>query len=461
MTENALHPPCKLLDLQFQAVQAYELGQLARLQLEAGALKVFKDKLNELKNTRHAEEHGLQRELEINSLTSEQERVGQLLSLAHDIQLSADNLLKKAGMAHILGLPLGLDEKMLAFRQEMDSMPSLYSGVQLAFTDIRFAIFRLANALLEVGAWESARNTANPLLQDIRLPLYKESHAHVCQTYIRQAQKSYQAGHSNQAERIANQCLLLDSHNSGALTILDQIARDRQIQDDKNIQKKAEQQFKLQEEKLRELLESWQFVEIPGGIFLEGDALKKRSLPAFSMGKYPVTVSQFSAFVAATGYACDPKALAYSKKRADHPVVNISISDALAFCEWLSTLIRREVRLPTVPEWEKASRGTDGSKYPWGNQRPNPKRCNYQNLDKTKTTMPVGSHSPQGDSPYGCADMAGSVWEWTHERVPCGGSFGNSSSKIGCLARLNQRSPDRRGSSDQIGFRVCMSQPDH
>ena len=459
MTENAVPPTSKLRDIQQQAVQAYELVQLTRLRLEAGALQAFKEKLNELKDNRNAEEQNLQQELEINALTSEQERAGQLLSLANEIKASAENLLKKAGMAHMLGLPLSLDEKVPPSRQNKETMVGLYSGVQLALTDLRFSIYRLANAFMEVGAWESARDTVNPLVQDVRMPLYKESHTLVCETFLRQSQKNYKAGHKNLAERFANQCLLLDSKNSEALVIIDQIARDRQIQSEKNNQKKADQLLKLQQEKLHEQLENLQLVEIPGGIFLAGEALRKKNVPAFSMGKYPVTVSQFDGFVAGTGYACDPKALANNKKRQDHPVVNVSMNDAIAFCEWLSALIKRDVRLPTEAEWEKASRGTDGRKYPWGNQRPNPKRCNYRNLEKD--SMPVGTHSPQGDSPYGCADMAGNVWEWTQERIPCGGSFNNSSSKIGCLSRMAPRSSDRRGSNDQLGFRICISESDH
>ena len=63
------------------------------------------------------------------------------------------------------------------------------------------------------------------------------------------------------------------------------------------------------------------------------------------------------------------------------------------------------VRLP-----DKAARGTDGRKYPWGSQAPTAQLCNF-NFQKQDTT-PVGDYSRWGgDSPYGCADMAGNVWE--------------------------------------------------
>ena len=59
----------------------------------------------------------------------------------------------------------------------------------------------------------------------------------------------------------------------------------------------------------------------------------------------------------------------------------------------------------------KAARGTDGNEYPWGNQEPTNELCNFNKNEKG--TTPVGKYSPLGDSPFGCVDMAGNVWEWT------------------------------------------------
>jgi formylglycine-generating enzyme required for sulfatase activity len=97
----------------------------------------------------------------------------------------------------------------------------------------------------------------------------------------------------------------------------------------------------------------------------------------------------------------------------NHPVVYVSWHDTVAFCDWLSQETDKDFRLPTEAEWEKAARGTEGWIYPWGDGLPTAELCDF--ADNVRLATPVGQYSPQGDSPYGCADMAGNVWEWTQD----------------------------------------------
>jgi formylglycine-generating enzyme required for sulfatase activity len=121
-----------------------------------------------------------------------------------------------------------------------------------------------------------------------------------------------------------------------------------------------------------------------------------------------VTVAQYRDFVEKSGRDVDERSL---KDPDDHPVRYVTWRDALAYCRWLSERTGLPVTLPSEAEWEKAARGTDGRIYPWGDEDPTADLCNF--ADNVGNTSPVGNYSPMGDSPYGCADAAGNVWEWT------------------------------------------------
>jgi toxoflavin biosynthesis protein ToxD len=129
-------------------------------------------------------------------------------------------------------------------------------------------------------------------------------------------------------------------------------------------------------------------------------------LSEFYISRFPITNAMFQAFVTATGRTL-AKPLPAGLDL--HPVVNVGWDAAAAFCQWLSASTSQSFRLPTEAEWEKAARGTDGRRYPWGNEW-DPARLNAGHA--AGGTTPVDHYSPAGDSPYGGADLLGNVWEW-------------------------------------------------
>ena len=191
-------------------------------------------------------------------------------------------------------------------------------------------------------------------------------------------------------------------------------------------------------------------VRIPAGPYKFGREREIINLPEFWISRTPITNTEYARFVTANGYTLPAHwgGDSFPSELADHPVTYVSWHDAVAYAEWLG------VRLPTDIEWEKAARGSDGRTYPWGDWGKG--FCNTIEAGVGGTT-PVDRYSPHGNSPYGCADMAGNVLEWTATidgkyRTICGGAYNHNRTLAACAFRV-RHIPGYRYRN--IGFRIA------
>ena len=246
-------------------------------------------------------------------------------------------------------------------------------------------------------------------------------------------------------------------------------------------------------------------VEIPGGTFRMGaqrkdskatgydkeafddeSPVRRVTVSPFLLGRYPVTVQEYRAFVEVgeKGYldpSCwDPEGWAWRSKQGyvapgvwetqrehrNRPVIWVSWYEADAYCRWAGG------RLPTEAEWEYAARGEEGRRYPWGPEKPDDQRASFG--WRFGRPSPVGIY-PLGATPEGLRDLAGNVWEWCADRyrdypskdaraptgpksgssrVLRGGAFNGYPWYLRAACRYHGR-PERR--FDGYGFRVVWS----
>ena len=155
-------------------------------------------------------------------------------------------------------------------------------------------------------------------------------------------------------------------------------------------------------------------VEIPEGDFLMGNLdTENRPLPhtvcvsTFLFDQYPVTWSQYKRFLEATGWPLPPHE-PYWGTPNDHPASFVTWEESRAYCEWVGG------RLPREAERERAARGTDNRKYPWGDEEPTPDLAVYRHRWGYEATGSVESH-PNGVNAFGLFDTGGNVWEWCED----------------------------------------------
>jgi formylglycine-generating enzyme required for sulfatase activity len=219
-------------------------------------------------------------------------------------------------------------------------------------------------------------------------------------------------------------------------------------------------------------------VRVPQGEFLMGNRDTERTplehqvyVSEFLMDKTGVSWGQYKKFAAATGIPLPPHR-PYWGILDDHPAVYVTWEEAKTYCEWAGG------RLPTEAEREKAARGTDGRKFPWGNEEPKDRLGVFRQSWGYDSTGSVYGHAA-GASPYGLLNMGGNVWEWCADwydgdyyetspyRDPKGPATGRAHVVRGgswdsrpTVLSASCRSWGHRGYRDgDFGFRCAMNNP--
>ena len=125
--------------------------------------------------------------------------------------------------------------------------------------------------------------------------------------------------------------------------------------------------------------------------------LTRVELPDFSIDRWVVSNAEYAEFQPLHCHF-------YPPHESDYPAVNVSYEEAVEYADWLGK------RLPTEEEWEKAARGDDGRKFPWGDLF----EVDFVNSGESERRAPLPvKELESGASPYGCLQMSGNVWEWT------------------------------------------------
>jgi hypothetical protein len=219
-------------------------------------------------------------------------------------------------------------------------------------------------------------------------------------------------------------------------------------------------------------------VAVPEGDFTMGASGEDNPQHLVKLSSYwiyrtEVTNAQYARCVASS--KCAPPDSVANKHFTDplwanDPVVGVTYDQASAYCKWVNA------SLPTEAQWEKAARGPDGNRFPWGDSAPNCDLLNY-NYCVGQTTE-VTARAP-GKSYYGALDMAGNVFEWVRDyyepnyykdsprndptgpaegfkRVVRSSSFASGGDES-ASARRSSRPPGE--TSNDLGFRCVVNDP--
>jgi hypothetical protein len=199
-------------------------------------------------------------------------------------------------------------------------------------------------------------------------------------------------------------------------------------------------------------------------------AVESPNAKTFLMAKHPVTNAEFNLFTEDKNWDPPPYLQPRAQESADPnvlrlsgpwlPVTCVSLKDAEAYCNWLSTSTRNQWRLPTEDEWIRAAAVPTNGPYPWGDHDPNPALANYGGHYRGPTV--IGAF-PVDRSQATCRDMGGNVWEWCTDmvrsgaprRIVKGGAYDYSSDSLFLLSKDARLVACR---SPHVGFRVMCEE---
>lgn len=165
-------------------------------------------------------------------------------------------------------------------------------------------------------------------------------------------------------------------------------------------------------------------VVIPAGPFIRGSApgegrldeqpRRKIYLDSFAIDQYEVTNARYGEFLQETLHKAPlnvygDHSLMKEEGVGDLPVVQVTWHDAVDYCFWAGK------RLPTEAEWEKAARGKEPRRFPWGDAAADAQKANFEKDWMEKQTLLPVTSLPDGQSPYGLFHMSGNVREWVQD----------------------------------------------
>jgi formylglycine-generating enzyme required for sulfatase activity len=339
-----------------ESLRAYEQARAAHLRSQQAADAEFTRTTADLTAAEKAERTRLEAEHRARHVTvaGEQARLGDLAAAVTSLEEAARTALAQAGLAHIAGAPVAVDDPPAKARRGDAEVTQLFVQAQTGYVALREAIYRLAQAQVAAGQWDAARQTLKPLLAEKEGPFYEAANEVQRASYLMPAQRALETEQWEAVRTTLEPWLKGHKSDEDAETLVCEGYYQQAAQQGKQKHWHAalmtmltllerNSNFKDTERQLKQVMQkSIEFVRVPGGAFTYDVGSKRVDLPEYRISRAPISFAQFRAFMLATGYCGDPSS------SGDRPVTSVSWDDAMAFCRWAG------LAPPTEKQWVKA-----------------------------------------------------------------------------------------------------------